>query len=181
MSRLAVAVLAAALSAAVTTGCGGSGDTHRRTSASRPSPTPTPTPTAATTPSSSGSSGASGGKPGWGPTGAYVGRYRQVGGSGSADRLTLFMRTVFEGQPPVPSGILALHDARSGNSVLYLTDLAHRGGRRVAAVRSGSFDGPIVGRLATGGAASGRLAAALRLSDQPRQLVFRRFSRNPHP
>lgn len=173
-------MVAAAALIAPAAGCGGGGG-HRSTSSGR-TPSPTASASASATPSGSGSAGS--GKPGWGSHATYVGRYRLVSVSGGADRdgrLTLFMRTVFQGQPPVPSGILSLHGARNGTSLFYLTDLSHSGGRRLAAVRSGSFDGPVVGRLDSGAAGSGSLAAVLRLGGDTMQVRFRRFSTNPHP
>jgi hypothetical protein len=165
----AVAVLAAACAA-----CGGGGH-HPAATPARASATPSATSTPAAAARASG-------KPGWGRQASYVGRYRLLEGDAADDgQLTLFLRTVFPGQPAVPSGIMALHGSAQGTDLFYLTDLVHDGGRHSAALHAGSFDGPVVGSLSDVTTAGGRLGAAVQLSGRTLQVRFRRFSADPHP
>jgi hypothetical protein len=123
---------------------------------------------------------AGGSRPGWGlPTAPYLGRYRLLStGRVSSGELTVFLRKVKALK--VPSGILALHSARESD-VLYLTDLARSGSRRIARVRIGSFLGPAVGSLRGTIPRAGALDATLTLPGRTLPVRLLRFSLSPAP
>lgn len=62
----------------------------------------------------------------------------------SSGQLVTFLRKVKTGEPLAPSGILSVFGS-SGSEVLYLTDLALHGTKRVATVNGGSFLGVPIG------------------------------------
>ena len=166
LPALVVAVLSGSLAA-----CGGK--SHAPAPAPRAS-----TPEATATATIAAAKGARG----WGSQARYVGRYRLVTTEGADDgQLTLFLRTVFAGQPAVPSGIMALHGTQEGTNIFYLTDLVHSGDQHLASLHAGSFDGPVVGQLTDVTTDGGQLGGAVRLRDRTLQVRFRRFSANPHP
>jgi hypothetical protein len=90
---------------------------------------------------------------GWGRPSSYTGRYvlrglRASGGGTTPAQgsLLLFLRSEGPDDPLLPSGVLSLSGGR-GNLVGYLTELRVRGQDVRAAVRGGTFQGPVIGSL----------------------------------
>lgn len=95
--------------------------------------------------------------------------------------LTLFMRTIHKGQPPVPSGILNLHSA-SANRVLYLTELTSDGASREAKVNGGAFVGPVIGSFTATSTAKGELSGTVNAEGLGTLVAtFTRFSDEAQP
>lgn len=147
-------------------------------------------------------------KPGWGPTAGFLGRYHLVPASGvgsapsatnsagifsvalaatermartTGGELTLFKGKIEKKPPPLPGGILKIQ-AATGNEVVYLTDLRSVGATRLAAVRGGSFLGPVIGSFKATSHAPGTFAAQITARGLPTTSVrLVRYSRNPSP
>jgi hypothetical protein len=130
-------------------------------------------------------------KSGWlAPQSAWIGRYHLVASravnparrlSKFTGELTLFMQSEFAGKPPVPSGIISLHSAKS-TVVLYLTELDHDGSTLLALVHGGAFVAPATGKFTLSTLKSGTIEATLVQKGLPTTMVtFKRFSRKPQP
>jgi len=125
---------------------------------------------------------------GWGAQSTYIGRYhlRVVATSGprasrpTGGELTLFLRVVKTGQPPLPSGILALQ-APSGEELVYLTDLISTAGALQATINGGAFVGPVIGSFA-GIKTSGSIVGVASVPGLGSfEADYTRFSGSPQP
>ncbi len=123
---------------------------------------------------------------GWpGGLAAFQGRYHLTASSSSSfatsGTLTIFGRVVPRQPHPVMSGILSLY-AKTGTTVLYLTQFVHLGKALSAQVNAGLFTGPKIGVLHVQQHAGAELVTGFVLGQAAViSLHFTRFSSNPHP
>ena len=95
--------------------------------------------------------------------------------------LTMFMRIVKKGEPPVPSGVLDLHSA-ADDRVFYLTELTSNGASRSAKINGGAFVGPVIGSFTGTSTKPDRLSGTVTAEGLGRlQVTFTRFSEQVQP
>ena len=87
--------------------------------------------------------------------------------------LTVLERASGQGRPPASAAILSL-PGRRGTTVFYLTDLERTAEVRTANVHTGSFTGPVVGKITAPGSDLSQFVATLGVGTNSMSAQFKR-------